>query len=221
MQVVSVRLPEGDSPESLAQRLPPLLPEGLGLCLARRPHRSFHSQWSAAGKLYRYRVQLGGRVSEAWRPFACDVSEEPRLLGRPVRPERLAEVLSLAVGTRDFFSFHESSSPRKPRTLESATLHELGDGLFEARLTGDAFARYQVRYLVGSCLLTAAGLLPEEQLRAALETATPIPGLKAPAAGLVLWEVRYPAALEPFSPEERARAPGLPEGPPFLAAPGG
>ena len=221
MQVVSVRLPREDSPESLARRLPPLLPEGLGLCVARKPHPSFHAQWSAAGKTYRYRVQLGGRVAEAWRPFTCDVSEEPRLNGRPVRPERLAEVLSLAVGTRDFFAFHESSSPRKPRTLESATLHELGSGLYEARLTGDAFARYQVRYLVGTSLLTAAGLLPEEQFRAALETGASIPGLKAPAAGLVLWEVRYPAELDPFSPEERARAPGLPEGPPFLGALGG
>jgi tRNA pseudouridine38-40 synthase len=221
MQVVSVRLPSDDSPEALAQRLPALLPEGLGLCVARRPHPSFHSQWSASGKTYHYRVQLGGRVSEAWRPFACDVSEEPRLEGRAVRPERFAELLGAAVGTRDFFAFHESSSPRKPRTLESATLHALGEGLYEARLTGDGFARYQVRYLVGSTLLTAAGLLPEEQLRAALETGTSIPGLKAPSAGLVLWEVRYPAHLDPFTSEERARAPALPEGPPFLSGSGG
>lgn len=220
MQVVSVRLPSGDSVESLAERLPPLLPPGLGLCVARRPHRSFHAQWSATGKTYRYRVQLGGRVSEAWRPFACAVSEEARLDGRSIRPERFAEVLASAVGTRDFFAFHESSSPRKPRTLESATLHELGDGLFEARLTGDAFARYQVRYLVGSSLLTAAGLLPEERFRAALDTGADIPGFKAPAAGLVMWEVSYPAELDPFTPEERAHPPRLPEEPPFLDAPG-
>ncbi len=221
MQVVSVRLPSGDSPESLSERLPPLLPPGLGLCVARKPHRSFHAQWSAAGKEYRYRVRLGGRVSEAWRPFACDVSGEARLEGRTVQPERLAEVLASAVGTRDFFAFHESSSPRKPRTLESATLHDLGDGLFEARLTGDAFARYQVRYLVGTSLLTAAGLLPEARFRDALDTGGAIPGFKAPGAGLVLWEVRYPAAVDPFTPEERAQAPRLAEGPPFLDAPGG
>jgi tRNA pseudouridine38-40 synthase len=144
-----------------------------------------------------------------------EVAQEPRLAPHDISPERLAELLGMAVGQRDFSAFHENSSPRKPRTLESATLHELGGGLFEVTLRGDAFARYQVRYLVGSALLTAAGGLPEERWRAALESGDPIPGLKAAAEGLVLWEVRYPAMRDPFTPTERAAPPGLPEGPPF------
>ncbi|WP_233261247.1 tRNA pseudouridine(38-40) synthase TruA [Vitiosangium sp. GDMCC 1.1324] len=215
MQVVSVRLPPCYTSEMLAERLPPHLPPDLGLCVARRPPEGFHSQWSAAGKEYRYRVQLGGTVSEAWRPFVMDPSLEPRLVGTPIKPERVAELLGAAVGRRDFYAFHEHSSLRKPRTLESATLHELGDGLFEVRLRGDGFGRYQVRYLVGSTLLTAASSLSEEHFRAALESGTAIPGLKAPARGLVLWEVYYPSDKDPFPPEERARAPGLPSAPPF------
>lgn len=219
MQVVSLRLEAGDSPEALATRLPARLPPGLGLCAARKPHPSFHSQWSAAGKTYRYRVQLGGTVAPEWRPYVMSAAEEPRLAPHTITPERLSEVLGMAVGQRDFTAFHESSSPRKPRTLESVTLHELGGALFEVVLRGDAFARYQVRYLVGSALLTAAGGLPEERWRAALEVGERIPGLKAAAAGLVLWEVRYPAKLDPFTPAERAAPPGLPKGPPFLGAP--
>lgn len=221
MQVVSLRLERGDSPEALATRLPARLPPGLGLCVARKPHPSFHSQWSAAGKTYRYRLQLGGTVAPEWRPYAMRVAEEPRLAPHAIAPERLVELLGMAVGQRDFTAFHESSSLRKPRTLESVTLHELGGGLFEVVLRGDAFARYQVRYLVGSALLTAAGGLPEERWRAALEVGERIPGLKAEAAGLVLWEVRYPAKLDPFTPAERAAPSGLPEGPPFLGAPEG
>jgi tRNA pseudouridine38-40 synthase len=148
-----------------------------------------------------------------------EVAQEPRLAPHDISPERLAELLRMAVGQRDFIAFHESSSPRKPRTLESVTLHELGGGLFELVLRGDAFARYQVRYLVGSALLTAAGALPEERWRAALETGERIVGLKAEAKGLVLWEVRYPARLDPFTAAERAAPPGLPEGPPFLGGP--
>jgi tRNA pseudouridine38-40 synthase len=221
MQVVSLRIGPGDSPENLAARLPAHLPPEVGLCVARRPHPSFHAQWSAAGKTYRYRVQLGGTVAPEWRHYAMEVAEEPRLAPYDITPGRLEELLRMAVGQRDFIAFHESSSPRKPRTLESVTLSELGGGLFEVTFRGDAFARYQVRYLMGSALLTAAGGLPEERWRAALETGERIAGLKAAAAGLVLWEVRYPAPLDPFTPTERAAPPGLPEGPPFLDAPRG
>lgn len=221
MQVVSLRLDPEDSPEALAARLPSRLPPELGLCVARRPHPSFHAQWSAAGKTYCYRVQLGGTVAEAWRPYVMNVAEEPALEHHPVRPERFAELLGLAVGQRDFAAFHENSSPRKPRLLEAASVHELGGGLFEVRLRGDAFARYQVRYLVGSALLAAAGRISEEQWRGALEHSERISGLKAASAGLVLWEVRYPPKLDPFTPAERTDPPGLPSGPPFLDAPGG
>ncbi|WP_225409792.1 tRNA pseudouridine synthase A [Stigmatella hybrida] len=220
MQVVSLRLEAGDSPEALAARLPALLPPELGVCAVRQPHPSFHAQWSAEGKTYCYRVQLGGRVAEAWRPYVLEALEEPRLAQRAIAPERLAERLQAAVGARDFWAFHENSSPRKVRTLESATVQELGGGLFEVRLRGDSFARYQVRYLVGSALLTAAGQLPEEQWRAALERADPIPGLRAAASGLILWEVRYPKGVDPFTPEERSTPAGLPRAPPFVDASG-
>ncbi|WNG47936.1 tRNA pseudouridine(38-40) synthase TruA [Archangium minus] len=215
MQVVSVRLPPCYTPEMLAERLPPQLPPDLGLCVARRAPDGFHSQWSAVGKEYRYRVQLGSSPSEAWRPFVMEPSLEPRLEGAVLKPERISELLGAMVGRRDFYAFHEHSSQRKPRTLESATLHELGGGLFEFRLRGDGFGRYQVRYLVGSTLLTASGALSEERFRAALDSGTTIPGLKAPAQGLLLWEVHYPPDKEPFPPEERALAPGLPSAPPF------
>nr|WP_037583611.1 pseudouridine synthase [Stigmatella aurantiaca] len=220
MQVVSLRLEAGDTPEALAARLPALLPPDLGVCAVRRPPPSFHAQWSAAGKTYCYRVQLGGRVSETWRPYVLEAAEEPRLAQRAIAPERLAELLQGAVGQRDFWAFHASSSPRKPRTLESATVHELEGGLFEIQLRGDSFARYQVRYLVGSALLTAAGQLPEAQWRAALESAEAIPGLRAAAAGLILWEVRYPPGVDPFPPTERNAPAGLPREPPFVDASG-
>ncbi|MBF5044073.1 tRNA pseudouridine(38-40) synthase TruA [Aggregicoccus sp. 17bor-14] len=216
MQVVSVRLPPGDSAEALAARLAPELPQGLvGLCAARRPAPSFHAQWSASGKEYRYRVQLEGAASPAWAGACWSAREEPRLAGRELSAERLARRLAQAVGTRDFLAFHERSSPQKPRTLERAELVALGGGLYEARLRGDSFARYQVRYLVGSALLAAAGVLDEAAWEGALMRAEPVPGLKAPGHGLVLWEVRYPAELDPFSAAERACPPGLPEGPPF------
>jgi tRNA pseudouridine38-40 synthase len=214
MQVLSVRLPAGDSAEALAQRLPAHLPPDLGLCAVRRPSRAFHAQWSASGKEYRYRLQLEGAPSPAWAPYCFVPATEPRLAGRVPAAQALAERLLDAVGTRDFIAFHESSSPQKPRTLEQASLHALGGGLYEARLRGDSFARYQVRYLVGSALLAAAGVLTAAQWAEALQQGSAIAGLKAPGQGLVLWDVRYPAQVDPFGAHERERPPGLPAGPP-------
>ncbi|RKH56867.1 tRNA pseudouridine synthase A [Corallococcus llansteffanensis] len=222
MQVISLRLTEDVPPEALPQKLAPFLPPDVGLCVAKRPPGSFHAQWSASGKEYRYRLTLGAPPSEAWRPYALDVAAEGGLQpGRAVTPERLEALLARAAGTRDFTAFHERSSPQKARTLSSATLRELGGGLYEARLEGDGFARYQVRYLVGSALKVAAGLLSEEQWHAALDSGTSLAGFKAPAHGLVLWEVRYPAAVDPFGSGERLHPPGLPDSAPFMeAAPG-
>jgi len=215
MQVVSVRLEPGDSPSALEARLPARLAPGLGLCRVRAP-RSFHAQWSASGKEYRYRLWLGdAKAPEPWAPFVLDVAREPGFESARVEPARLEALLSLATGTRDFIAFHEKSSPRKPRTLESAALHALGADLYEVRLKGDGFARYQVRYLVGSALKVAAGRLPEEHWRAALETGVAMEGFKAPAHGLVLWEVHYPPELDPFTVGERLHPPGLPLEPPF------
>lgn len=222
MQVISLRLPEDVPPEALPARLAPHLPADVGLCVARRPPGAFHAQWSASGKEYRYHLTLGAPPPEAWRPYALDVAAEAALQpGQRVTAERLEALLARAVGTRDFTAFHERSSPQKPRTLQAATLRELGGGLFEARLEGAGFARYQVRYLVGSALKVAAGLLSEEQWRAALDAGAALAGFKAPAHGLVLWEVRYPSAVDPFGPDERLHPPGLPDAPPFTGAPPG
>jgi tRNA pseudouridine38-40 synthase len=208
MQVVTVRS-DAVTPERLSEALPPLLPTGLGVCAIKRPLRAFHAQWSCTGKEYRYRLRLSAAAAPAWAAYSWHPPEHPRLFGRA------AELLARAVGTRDFIAFHAKSSPRKPRTLARAELVERGEGLFEVRLSGSAFARYQVRYLVGSAVATAAGLIPEEKFIAALDSGETIEGVRAPAEGLVLWEVHYPPELDPFSPDERAAPAGLPKSPPF------
>ncbi len=219
MQVLSLRLPVGIALEELAFRLSPELPEqAIGFVSVRPSPASFQAHWSATGKEYRYRFALGGRVPSQWERFAWNVRTHPRFGGREPEPGKLEAALRRATGAHDFIAFHEKTSVRKIRTLSSATLHELGGGVFEARLIGDAFARYQVRYLAGAAALVAAGLVGEADYDAALDSGAPMRGVKAPAEALVLWEVHYPEALDPFPRTERTAAPGLPPGPPF--APG-
>lgn len=214
MQVVSVRTGPTHTPESLLAALPQLLPRDLGLCSVAVAPPSFHAQWSCSGKQYNFRLRLSAAAPPGWSAYSWYPLEHPRLAGRTVLPERLASILARAVGRRDFIAFHAKSSTRKLRTLESAQLVERPGGLLEIRFSGEAFGRYQVRYLVGSAVATAAGEIPEESFAAALETGEPIPGIRAPPEGLVLWETRYPPELDPFA-RERASAPGLPAGPPF------
>ena len=179
MQVVSVALPAPPPAGTISP--------DLGIAAAVASPKGFHAQWSAIGKEYRYRFAVGGAETEwAWAAPG------------DVRPDKVQELLGRCEGTHDFIAFHEKSSVRKRRTIESARLHERGGGVFEVRLRGDSFGRYQVRYLVGSALAVAAGLLSEERFLGALERGEPISGLKAPAHGLTLWEVRYPAELDPF-----------------------
>lgn len=214
MQVVSFRPKGGGQPEEIRRLLEASLPPGVGVAAATLAHPSFHAQWSANAKEYRYRLLLGPDPRPEWEPFAWRPRTHPRLEGCEPTPERVAAVLGRIVGTRDFIAFHEKSSVQKPRTLARAQLVPLGDGLYEATLQGEGFARYQVRYLVGSAVAVAAGVLAENDFVQALERGVAIPGLKAPGHGLILWEVGYPPEVDPFA-ALRAGGTTLPTRPPF------
>lgn len=215
MQVLSFRIP-GDLPvERFQAELAELLPkDALGVVMIVEPAPSFHAQWSAIGKEYRYRIAID-EVPAAWSPFVWQVRREEGLAQFDAR--RFSECLARAVGTRDFIAFHEKSSVQRPRTLQSAEVMPVAPGVMEARLRGDSFARYQVRYLIGTCAKVASGTLPLESFVEALERGTPVRGLRAPSEALVLWEVLYPPKVDPFSGELRAKPcpPGVPNQPPF------
>lgn len=215
MQVVGLRAPGGLAPQALRDALNARLPDSLGIAEVQLAPKGFHPQWSACGKEYRYRLQLAGAPSPEWAGLCWSPAEHPRLPATRIDPSRLAALLQRCEGTRDFFAFHASSSVRKPRTISRAVLLDRGQGLWEARIAGTGFARYQVRLLVGTCVAVAAGAIPEAQLEAALTSAEPIEGIRAPGDGLILWEVHYPPALDPFS-QGRGEAAGVPPVPPFL-----
>src|SRR5262249_4211902 len=212
MQVVRVRAACGAG--DLLSKLTSHLPAGLGVRVARVVARPFHPQWSSTGKEYRYRLSLS-RARPEWECFSWNAREDPRIGNRAIRPEKLSELLALATGTRDFIAFHEKSSARRARTLHRAELVEASDGSLEIRLRGDALGRYQARYLVGSAVAAAAGIVAREQYLAGLEQGIAFHGVKAPAQGLILWEIAYPAPIDPFAPQERHEAPNLPREPPF------
>lgn len=204
MQVLSLRVVEGVPTEEIAARVSAALPKTVGVGLAKVAPPRFNAAWSASGKEYRYRLCLADDA--AWGPSAWRVD---------VAPERLAELLRRAVGTRDFFAFHDKSSAQKPRTLREVEVVEASGGRLDVRLVGDGFGRFMVRFLVGTAVGVARGEVPEERYLRALDEPVPFDAPRAPPQGLVLWEVFYPRALDPFTAEERRLAPGVPGEPPF------
>jgi tRNA pseudouridine38-40 synthase len=206
-QVASLRVPLETDVPALAGRL---LGPDWGVVSAEGAPPGFHAQWTPSEKEYRYRLSSGPPPS-AWAPYAWDVQGDARLGSGRLLPHALAETLSGATGTRDFFAFHAASSIRRPRTLRSIELHLGKEGLWEVRLRGTGFGRYQVRALVGGAALVATGQLPVATWRAALETASPFPGLLAPPHGLVLWALDY-GGRGPFDAQVNGH---LPQGPPF------
>lgn len=195
--------------EALRQRLGP----DAGVAYVREAADAFHPAWSAEEKEYRYRL-WPGPASTA--PAGCwRLAESPKLSNVPFSPAALGTVLSRAVGTRDFSALHSGERSRALRTISTVTTRELPDGRWEVTVRGSGFGRHQVRVMVGTAALVAAGLVPDSRWDEALDQAAPIDGLRAPADGLVLWEVRYPPSLDPFTPAERQEAAGVPRGPPF------
>lgn len=181
MQVLSVRLAREASLTGLADALRRELPEDLGLHLAREAPPGFHAAWSATSKEYRYVVppQDAGDL------------------------ERLREAAALIPGTRDFRVFHFKTSETKPRTVTSVEVLPSPERV-TLRFVGEQFARHMVRMLTGALLAVARGEVPLEVFRRGLDAQTNFHCPTAPPEPLVLWDVGYPPAIDPFSAAERA-----------------
>lgn len=204
MQVLTLRVADHLPTASIAERVNAQLPPTLGIACAKEVPSDFHAQWSATGKEYRYRLLLADKPE--WSDFAWRVE---------ANVERLQSLLPALVGPHDYWAFHEASSARRERTIESATCTVNGDGLVELSLIAPGFGRYMVRYLVGGLVGVAEGKISEDVFINALNWAERFSGIRAPPQGLVLWNVRYPPEIDPFSVQEREQANGVPGQPPF------
>jgi tRNA pseudouridine38-40 synthase len=184
MQVLSGRLEQGIPAEELVRRLNAVLPGDLGIHLAREVKPGFHAAWSANSKEYRYALKLED---------AGDLA-------------LLRETAALIPGTRDFKAFHFKTSEDKERTVNSVEIFPSEDGLM-LRFVGEGFARHMVRMLVGGMTAVAKGTVRFEHFRAGLFEQRNFYCPTAPPEPLTLWNVGYPAELDPFTAEERAAFP--------------
>ena len=192
--------------QALADRLAGVLPRDLVVRRASWAPIGFDARFSATERVYRYRVC--DRI-ELRDPLA---RRHVLWVSRPLDVERMAQAARAIVGLHDFAAF---AKPR-PGGTTIRDLRELAwrreesgpdAGLVVVTARADAFAHNMVRSLVGACVLVGQGRRPPEWVAEKLAS-----GVRegatgpAPARGLTLEAVEYPADAELAARAERIRA---------------
>lgn len=151
----------------------------------------WNPRFSAIRRLYRYTIQ-----NRRARPAL--------LLGRvwhvavPLDAEAMHRAAQLLLGRQDFTSFRAAACQANGplRTLDRLDVSRRG-ALIEIEAEARSFLHHQVRNMVGTLRLVGDGHWPVEKVGAALAARDrAAAGPTAPAEGLCLTGVRYPA--DPF-----------------------
>jgi tRNA pseudouridine38-40 synthase len=174
----------------LAHRLAGVLPDDVGLRAMAVAPDGFDARFSPLWRRYAY------RVSDA--PYGADPLRRREVVHhrRPLDVPRMAEASRDLVGQHDFAAFCR----RREGATTVRTLLELGwvrddDGIVTASIRADAFCHNMVRALVGAVLAVGDGRRPVAWPAQVLAGRERVPDVQvAPAQGLTLEEVRYPAA---------------------------
>jgi tRNA pseudouridine38-40 synthase len=149
----------------------------------------FSARFSATGRAYRYMI-----LNRLARPaLDLHVWHVPH----PLDADAMARGAEALLGRHDFTSFRaaacQAASP--VRTLDRLEVTREGDRIVVAA-EARSFLHHQVRNMVGTLRLVGDGRWTPDQVAAALAARDRrAAGPTAPAAGLRLTEVRYPAEL--------------------------
>jgi tRNA pseudouridine38-40 synthase len=150
----------------------------------------FHARYSAEARTYRYLIlNRGARSALSARRAAW--------IWRPLDGERMAQAAQLLHGEHDFSAFRSSECQAKSpvRRMERLSVERRGDWVI-IEATANAFLHHMMRNIAGLLIAVGEGDEPPEWARAVLEGRDRNRGAAtAPAEGLYLWQVRYPAAF--------------------------
>lgn len=176
------RIPTRKWPEAINSHLP----DDIAVLGVEEVPLSFHAQYAAVSKLYRYRILN--------RQARCALERDRvHRVRAPLRVETLREGAALLVGTHDYRAFGSEMS-RKEKTTR--TIHSFGvevrGALIEFLVHGDGFLYNQVRAMVGTLVVVGTGRRPPAWVGEVLASRDRAQaGANLPAKGLTLVEVRY------------------------------
>ncbi len=175
------------------------LPRDIAVCDVRPVSDRFHARFSAQGKWYRYSIFL----SPVRSPILKSYSWHYR---KPLDLSLMRRAAQSFVGVHDFGAFRAAGCNAKTtvRRIDSIELLEDGEQLY-IDVRGSGFLRHMVRMMVGTLVQIGAGKrVLNDVSRLLAQGMADEMRLKAPAHGLCLRQVEYPAAL--FDEQEQIEA---------------
>ncbi|MEV3983650.1 tRNA pseudouridine(38-40) synthase TruA [Nonomuraea sp. NPDC049758] len=177
---------------ALVRRLGGILPQDVRVHRVSVASEGFDARFSAMFRRYAYRVcDTAGGVDPLRR-------HEVVWHSRPLDLDAMNEAARRLVGEHDFAAFcKKREGATTIRELQRLEWTREADGVLVAAVVADAFCHSMVRALVGSLLAAGDGRRPVEWPGQVLTRAVRDSGVHvAPAHGLCLEEVGYPAADE-------------------------
>jgi len=174
------------------------LPPAIALQWAGEAPPGCHARHTAVRRVYRYCILNSSarsallRTRSAWIHRALDV-------------EAMQGAAQALLGEHDFSAFRsiECQSKTSMRRIESVVVRRAGD-LVWLEIAANAFLHHMVRNIVGTLLDVQGESDPFGAMTRILESRERrLAGATAPAAGLYLWRVEYPAVYGIPAPSGR------------------
>jgi tRNA pseudouridine38-40 synthase len=211
-QVITFSSAASHSEATWLRALNALLPADIAVRAVRLVDDSVHARKSAVARSYRYRILCDPARAPLRERYAWRVRQRLNVAA-------MAEATGRLLGERDFGAFGASPRDSREDGYRGHTVrmllqaecdwcepahglgHKPGHGLdeldeVECRFTANAFLTGMVRRLVGTLVLVGDGRLSVDDFQRILEArAKAHPGILAPAQGLCLTGVHYPAGL--------------------------
>ena len=182
------------------------LPSTVAVRWARAVPDHFHARYSAQARTYRYCI-----LNRQARPGLA--AGRVAFVHRPLQVEPMEEAGQLLLGSHDFSAFRAAECQAKSPVRDLWQLRVQRSGEFVLmEITANAFLHHMVRNIAGLLIHVGMGEAPpalaQQVLGARDRRLAPA---TAPAAGLYLWRVHYPAVFGlPDDSDIMAAAAGCP-----------
>ncbi len=176
------------------------LPQDIRIQKVSRCPQDFHAQYHSLGKEYRYQIWNHPGMNPMLWKYAWHIPQQLNL-------EAMRKAASYLEGTHDFRSFacnHEQFIENTVRTLYCCQILRKGH-LITFIIQGNGFLYKMCRSIVGTLVQIGTGRFSPESIQTMLEKKNrESAGMSAPALGLTLWKVSYPAYKKEVPPQSKS-----------------